>query len=57
MSVKVRLTGSADDVKLIAEVLREVLDVGSESKDYPNREDEGVRRYLEVSLPEGDDER
>ena len=50
MSVKVRLTGKPDDVESVAGRLREELSVESESKDYPNRNDDGVRRYLEVSM-------
>ena len=60
MSVKVRLTGTPSDVARVAGRLHEELSVESESKDYPNRNDDGVRRYLEVSMkavtdPKSDD--
>ena len=57
VSVKVRLTGSADDVKFIAEGLRHVLDIRRESENYLNREDEGVRCWLEARVRQADDER
>ena len=56
MGVKIRLTGNEAEVAAIARLLHQVLEVVSESRSYPNREDKGVRRYLEVSLPEGDRE-
>ena len=52
MHVKVRLTGKPHEVERVVGVLREVLKVEDESRDYRNRNGGGVRRYLEVSLAE-----
>ena len=52
--------GDADEVARVAAALRGVLEVERESEDYPNRNGDGVRRYLEVSMraiadPKSDD--
>ncbi|QKG27298.1 hypothetical protein [Actinomadura verrucosospora] len=52
--VKVRLSGDADDVMALADLLTglpgELCAVGEVSAPYPNRRDSGVRRYLDVVL-------
>ncbi|WP_026400692.1 hypothetical protein [Actinomadura rifamycini] len=52
--VKVRLSGDADDVTELAELLAGLTGdgcaVGSPSAPYANRRDDGVRRYLDVVL-------
>ncbi|MFI0374233.1 hypothetical protein ACH35V_40790 [Actinomadura sp. 1N219] len=52
--VKVRLSGDADDVAALADLLADLpgdrCAVGEVSAPYPNRRDSGVRRYLDVVL-------
>ena len=49
--VKVRLVGMPEDVALVTAVLAATLRVVEESRNYPNRGGELVRRYVTV-LPE-----
>jgi hypothetical protein len=54
--VRIRVSGPAQAVALVAEVLRrvDVFEVAEESDDYRNRRDPGVRRYLNVLVSVGD---
>ena len=52
MHVKVRLTGKTDEVERVVDLLRDALSIESESRDYRDRNGDGVRRYLDVSLAE-----
>jgi hypothetical protein len=50
--VKLRIEGLPGEVDALAGVLRGVLEVVEESRDYPNRAPStAVRRYLEVRPP------
>ncbi|WP_067487403.1 hypothetical protein [Actinomadura hibisca] len=50
--VKIRLSGAPDDVDAVVDRLTAHLDVADVSAPYPNRRDDGVRRYLTVVMPE-----
>jgi hypothetical protein len=46
--VRVRITGPREAVAVAADRIGLVLGVAGESRDYPNSNDAGVRRYLDV---------
>lgn len=56
--VKVRLSGAAADVELLAQLLADYagsgLDVLERSAPYPNRRDSGVRVYLTLQITGGE---
>lgn len=50
-SARIRIEGETkEDIDLIVQRLRQVMDVIEESRDYSNRRDSGVRRYLTVRV-------
>lgn len=56
--VKVRLSGAAEDVGMLAQLLADYagsgIDVIERSAPYPNRRDPGVRVYLTLQVTIGD---
>ena len=48
--MKIRITGTPDEVTAAADILRSVFDVVSESKDYSRRNDTQVNRYIEAEV-------
>ncbi len=57
--VKVRLSGDADDVAVLAALLTELpaerCAVGEPSRPYPNRHGSGERRYLDITVTDPGD--
>jgi hypothetical protein len=51
--VKVRLSGAAEDIEPVAELLAAHGTVIERSAPYPNRRDPGVRVYMTVQAQEG----
>lgn len=50
--MKLRIEGSPGEVNAVAALLRGVVEVVEESRDYPNRAPSAqVRRYLEIRPP------
>ncbi|WP_067812298.1 hypothetical protein [Actinomadura kijaniata] len=50
--VKIRLSGEAGDVAGVIDQIGAGLDVADVSAPYPNRREDGVRRYLTVVVPD-----
>lgn len=57
MTIKVRLSGEAEEVARLVEHLRHEFDVAGADRAYPNRGSFGVRVYLEVREPTAGQER
>ncbi|GAA1526536.1 hypothetical protein GCM10009678_05020 [Actinomadura kijaniata] len=50
--VKICLSGAAGDVAGVIDQISAGLDVADVSAPYPNRREDGVRRYLTVVVPD-----
>jgi hypothetical protein len=50
-SIKVRLSGEADEIARLVEHLRDQFEVAGADRAYPNRGSFGVRVYLELREP------
>lgn len=46
--VELRVCGDADEVREVVGAIRDALDAGEPSREYPNRRGGGVRVYLRV---------
>ncbi|TCN36847.1 hypothetical protein EV644_11211 [Kribbella orskensis] len=51
MTIKVRLSGEADEIARLVEHLRREFEVAGADRAYPNRGSFGVRVYLELRQP------
>jgi hypothetical protein len=51
MTIKVRLSGEADEIARLVEHLRDQFEVAGADRAYPNRGSFGVRVYLELREP------
>jgi hypothetical protein len=51
MTIKVRLSGEADEIARLVEHLRHEFEVAGADRAYPNRGSFGVRVYLELREP------
>jgi hypothetical protein len=54
MTIKVRLSGEADEIAPLVEHLRDQFEVAGADRAYPNRGSFGVRVYLELREPDLD---
>ena len=52
MTIKVRLSGEADEIQHLVEHLRAEFEVAGADRGFPNRGSFGVRVYLELRLTE-----
>ncbi|MFI7059385.1 hypothetical protein ACIBL3_00200 [Kribbella sp. NPDC050124] len=51
MTIKVRLSGEADEIARLVEQLRHKFELAGADRAYPNRGSFGVRVYLELRAP------